>query len=465
MVESAAINKSLFVLAQCVEAISRKQARIPYRESRMTRILSLGQNNGITIMILQLAPIRSYHLDTLSSLNFANRTKKIEVNEVENQPIYRDTKSVPQYLPTAGNLHRQPLRPKTIAMHAPVPRDTSGTVADPPVKPIEKTVKAFAVFTDKSRVARTRPIAPNGSGNECAPTAALPRSIATTKPSTADGLARGRKRTVTMTQESIEALIDRKVAEKLAVQTILPSRDISNHEIAQQSSAEVQARLDALERRLGAPATEQSEGLQFLLMGKQHLLRGEDTSALKMFQLALPYFPDNQKLLSKIENLRAQVAQRSEARESRLQTPRKERAVIADRHDNKERAFQQDPLECEHAGDISMQGEHDAEYTPSDSEDDLAHALTHDADATQTPRTKNLLKIINTRDVAQIRLLKGVGAKKAEAIVNALCTMTDATADEIDAGLVVRDLDQLGRLRGVGIKGVEKMRVGLVEGV
>jgi hypothetical protein len=31
----------------------------------MTRILSLGQNNGLTIMILNLAPVRSYHLDTL----------------------------------------------------------------------------------------------------------------------------------------------------------------------------------------------------------------------------------------------------------------------------------------------------------------------------------------------------------------------------------------------------------------
>ena len=95
MVESASINKSLFVLAQCVEAISKKQARIPYRESKMTRILSLGQNNGFTVMILNLAPVRSYHLDTLSSLNFANRTKKIEVNEVENQPVFREQPGKP----------------------------------------------------------------------------------------------------------------------------------------------------------------------------------------------------------------------------------------------------------------------------------------------------------------------------------------------------------------------------------
>ena len=49
MVESASINKSLFVLSSCIDAIGRGDKRIPYRESKMTRILSLGQNNGITV--------------------------------------------------------------------------------------------------------------------------------------------------------------------------------------------------------------------------------------------------------------------------------------------------------------------------------------------------------------------------------------------------------------------------------
>ena len=52
MVESASINKSLFVLSSCIDAIGRGDKRIPYRESKMTRILSLGQNNGITVGLL-----------------------------------------------------------------------------------------------------------------------------------------------------------------------------------------------------------------------------------------------------------------------------------------------------------------------------------------------------------------------------------------------------------------------------
>lgn len=44
MVESASINKSLFTLAKCVEAISRQDVRrVPWRESKMTRILNIGK--------------------------------------------------------------------------------------------------------------------------------------------------------------------------------------------------------------------------------------------------------------------------------------------------------------------------------------------------------------------------------------------------------------------------------------
>ena len=82
------------------------------------------------------------------------------------------------------------------------------------------------------------------------------------------------------------------------------------------------------------------------------------------------------------------------------------------------------------------------------SEDELAAALT-----SQTPRTKHLLQIINTKDVSQIKLLKGVGAKKAELIVNSICDL------EEDAR--IESLGQLGKLKGVGIRTVENMRTGL----
>ncbi|KAH8890420.1 P-loop containing nucleoside triphosphate hydrolase protein, partial [Thozetella sp. PMI_491] len=105
LAESVAINKSLLMLSQCIDAISRGDKWIPYRNSKMTRSLSLGQNNGITIMILNLAPMRCYHLDTLSSLNFSSRVKRIEVREVENEVVY---KQPPRPASISGSIRRQP---------------------------------------------------------------------------------------------------------------------------------------------------------------------------------------------------------------------------------------------------------------------------------------------------------------------------------------------------------------------
>jgi kinesin family protein 22 len=44
MVESGNINKSLFVLGNVVDALNRGDKRIPYRDSKITRLLqdSLG---------------------------------------------------------------------------------------------------------------------------------------------------------------------------------------------------------------------------------------------------------------------------------------------------------------------------------------------------------------------------------------------------------------------------------------
>ncbi|KAH6590858.1 hypothetical protein BASA61_005079 [Batrachochytrium salamandrivorans] len=57
MVESGAINKSLFVLGQVVEALNKGQPRIPYRDSKITRLLqdSLG-GSAVGLMIACCAP-------------------------------------------------------------------------------------------------------------------------------------------------------------------------------------------------------------------------------------------------------------------------------------------------------------------------------------------------------------------------------------------------------------------------
>ncbi|KAF8155490.1 P-loop containing nucleoside triphosphate hydrolase protein [Crassisporium funariophilum] len=91
MAESSAINKSLSVLGQVVHALNQGASRIPYRNSKLTRILqdALG-GASIGLLICNLAPGTKFRQDTLNTLNFAVRTKNVEnkpvVNERDNRP-------------------------------------------------------------------------------------------------------------------------------------------------------------------------------------------------------------------------------------------------------------------------------------------------------------------------------------------------------------------------------------------
>ncbi|KAG0188570.1 hypothetical protein DFQ28_004697 [Apophysomyces sp. BC1034] len=85
MDESTAINKSLFVLGQVVEALNSGSSRIPFRDSKMTRILqpTLG-GSSLGMMIINIAPGHSHFLDTLNTLNFATRSKEIRSRPKQN---------------------------------------------------------------------------------------------------------------------------------------------------------------------------------------------------------------------------------------------------------------------------------------------------------------------------------------------------------------------------------------------
>ncbi|KAF8068670.1 kinesin-like protein [Lyophyllum atratum] len=92
MAESSAINKSLSVLGQVVHALNQGASRIPYRNSKLTRILqdALG-GSSVGLLICNLAPGIKFRQDTLNTLNFAVRTKNVEnkpvVNERDNRPV------------------------------------------------------------------------------------------------------------------------------------------------------------------------------------------------------------------------------------------------------------------------------------------------------------------------------------------------------------------------------------------
>ncbi|GFO15468.1 kinesin-like protein [Plakobranchus ocellatus] len=76
--ESGAINKSLFVLGEVVDAINLNLSRVPYRNSKLTRLLqdSIG-GSCHSLMITNIAPEEKFYYDTYCTLNFATKSKKI----------------------------------------------------------------------------------------------------------------------------------------------------------------------------------------------------------------------------------------------------------------------------------------------------------------------------------------------------------------------------------------------------
>lgn len=465
LVESASINKSLFVLAKCVEAIGQKQ-RAPYRESKMTRILSLGQNNGMTVMILNLAPIRSHHLDTLSSLNFANRTKKIEVREVENEPIFKGcSRAVPTV--TGPSIQRQPLRPLANAVH-------NATVnAMTAAKPSGKTGKTFSVYTDRARLSNTiarakysenpRDSSPKKRRSDCL-------SANTARPSKRSSPGRVARPQPVISKESLDEMIERKVGDILAARALDQPSIAPIHEI----SDELQKRLELLEQKIEDKEDGREHGLTFLLMAKQHAVRGENTSALRMYTLAKDYFPDNAKLDMKIQRLRTRLEEQRDhrGRESRegkstdlgrwpIVTQGEDLKAIQGRMEDDDYHAAETPLEdddYDSVGNFKYSSKSKGKSRTRQAQPKWKAANPLEAkDTALTPRTKRLLDIVNTRDLAQIRCLRGIGFKKAEAIRDAL----GADEEHEPGGCTVHSLAELGRLKGVGAKTVENMRVAL----
>ena len=101
--EGCAINKSLTVLGQCISTLAdkamgkAKNTVVPYRDAKLTRILqtALGGNSK-TIMICALSPSYMNYEETLGTLRYADRAKKIKncavINESVQDKIIRELK-------------------------------------------------------------------------------------------------------------------------------------------------------------------------------------------------------------------------------------------------------------------------------------------------------------------------------------------------------------------------------------
>ncbi|KAL0838560.1 hypothetical protein ABMA28_016664 [Loxostege sticticalis] len=79
--EANNINRSLMVLGYCIAQLSdgKKRGHIPYRDSKLTKLLADSlAGNGVTLMIACIAPTRSNLSETINTLRYASRAKKIK---------------------------------------------------------------------------------------------------------------------------------------------------------------------------------------------------------------------------------------------------------------------------------------------------------------------------------------------------------------------------------------------------
>ncbi|PTB62411.1 kinesin-like protein [Trichoderma citrinoviride] len=506
MVESAAINKSLFVLSQCIDAISTGAKRIPYRESKMTRILSLGQNNGITVMILNLSPLRNYHLDTLSSLNVSSRAKRIEVREIENEVVF---KQVPR-TNSAQATSRQPLKPLANAVNTHIAASANAAAK---ATDAAKPVKAFSVYTDKAKAsAIARPSIGAGQPRSSSQTrrsslkrssdhhesasrpsklarpilhqqtsqpqvthpsppsdatktyrTSLPQATQLSQPSQSPQQSESTKSSrtslistasqpITVTAAEIEALVERKVSEILAAREAA-EESVRRTQSSPEASDAVQRRLEALERRIENEEWREdakSEGLRHLLAARHHKERGDSFAALKAYEMALPYFPNQPKLLGKIERLKARL----EA-SGGTSPERKER--------KRERKPRRKTVSDVDADDAEADGEEECETTTPKIKATKLKArrapktilAEEEDDDDNTPRTQRLLDVVNSRDATQIRELVGFGVKKAQDLVNYLEHANSEGGGEIEK------LSQLRTIPGMGGRTVDRAYEGL----
>ena len=89
-------NNSLAALGNCVNSIINNESYIPFRDSKLTRVLQNSlEGNSNTSLIITLSPSNLNAEETLSSLNFGSRAMEVKINPKKN---YMNINSKANYL-------------------------------------------------------------------------------------------------------------------------------------------------------------------------------------------------------------------------------------------------------------------------------------------------------------------------------------------------------------------------------
>lgn len=336
MAESAAINKSLSVLGQVVHALNQGASRIPYRNSKLTRILqdALG-GNSVGLLICNLAPGTKFRQDTLNTLNFAVRTKNVENRPVVNE---RDMRPQPKphfaaILPPPPKLAPAVLQPlEAVAGPSRGPRPSIARVAPRP--------SLAGAGQSRSRVPRASGIGVFGvqkghrpSGvlaliNETAETSGSLGMMQLTDKEIDERIARAVEVEVARRLKEREEL-ERQEKENIALQLNL-QREKEKEKLKEEDQRlptgvltplmarhrdldnELRARLEELEDKYErgtkelqladvlSPASRKKTGRAYVMLARAHSEKGDLQVALDLYRKAESYVPDNVKLKERV---------------------------------------------------------------------------------------------------------------------------------------------------------------------
>ncbi|KAG8543472.1 hypothetical protein GDO81_024574 [Engystomops pustulosus] len=150
--ESGAINSSLFTLSKVVDALNQGLPRIPYRDSKLTRLLqdSLG-GSAHSVMITNIAPEQKYYFDTLTALNFAAKSKQI-INKPFSQattqgPAQPTMKRPREDMENSALSNRKKTKMDSIE-ESPIQKNIKLASLDPAV--VERLLKLDRILTEKA---------------------------------------------------------------------------------------------------------------------------------------------------------------------------------------------------------------------------------------------------------------------------------------------------------------------------
>ena len=151
--ESKKINKSLSCLGNVINALTDKKGKnyIPYRDSKLTRLLqdSLG-GNCKTTMIAMISPSQDAFSESLSTLYFAQRAKKIKnrpiINEdVNNRALIRKYENELKNLKNELELKNKMLKNNGLVMQLQEEKEQALQDKNEAIKELEKASRQYLI--------------------------------------------------------------------------------------------------------------------------------------------------------------------------------------------------------------------------------------------------------------------------------------------------------------------------------